>query len=226
MTHRYQLFNQWSSGFVLVNVQVGLGWVLYVIREKRKRMQEKGMLLNCLQWLLKTIWSPDSILVVVDGSSEMVQFIPWSKTSNASHVGKLFSSDVVHLHRLHPLLPLIEMSHLSELMNRDCYLFNIIILFFIFWFNHIVVIPFVYLSACEMLFSGELRFSGQRNFGGHTWSSNCRQAFQWVFLPGQTGMHYFTRQINLHLFTIISLCCVHNYLSICVIIKFPMEKVN
>ncbi|XP_022846832.1 kinesin light chain 3 isoform X2 [Olea europaea var. sylvestris] len=46
--------------------------------------------------------------------------------------------------------------------------------------------PFPTKNWSSMLNAGELRFSGQRNFGGHTWSSNCRQAFQWVFLPGQT----------------------------------------
>lgn len=46
--------------------------------------------------------------------------------------------------------------------------------------------PFSTKNWSSMRNAGELRFSGQHNFGGHTWSSNCRQAFQWVFLYGQT----------------------------------------
>lgn len=212
MTHWYPTVQPVIQWVRLGQCAGWVGWVLYVIREKRKRMQEKGMLLNCLQWLLKTIWSPDSILVVVDGSSEMVQFIPWSKTSNASHVGKLVSSDVVHLHRLHPLLPLIEMSHLSELMNRDCYLFNIIFLFFIFWFNHIVVILFVYLSAVRCYFQENWGFLvnvilevilGVVIVGKHFNGFFCLDKLVCIIL-----LEFW--QINLHLFTMISLCCVHN----------------
>ncbi|KAL2551289.1 Tetratricopeptide repeat (TPR)-like superfamily protein [Forsythia ovata] len=46
--------------------------------------------------------------------------------------------------------------------------------------------PFPTKNRSSMPNAGELKFSGQHNFGGDTWSRNSRQAFQWVFLPGQT----------------------------------------
>ena len=48
--------------------------------------------------LPKTNKQHDSILVVVDRFSKMAHFVPCYKTSNASHVAKIFMEHIVSLH--------------------------------------------------------------------------------------------------------------------------------